>query len=105
MHNISCEIVNALITIDSLKKRKQSDPKCLIQNASLVAFCLYLFQKEKIHRRQVYPNLPLKMDLKSYCIFAFHHVFNSNRYHPENPAQKIILSLDYLLYRAEWINL
>lgn len=88
MHNTSCEIVDALITIDLLEKLKQSDPKCTIQNASLVTICLYFFQMGKVHRQQVYPNLPFKMDLKSNSTFTFHHIFNSNRFHPENPAQK-----------------
>lgn len=97
--------MDALIIIDLLEKLKQSGHKCLIQDASLVTFCLYLFQMAKAHRQQGNPNLPFKMDLKSNCTFTFHLIFNSNRFHPENPAQKIILSLGYLLYRAEWINL
>lgn len=97
--------MDALITIDLLEKLKQNDPKCFIQPVSLVTFCLYLFQKGEVHEQQVYPNLPFKMDLKSNCTFTFHHIFNSNRFHPENLAQKIILSFSYLLDRAEWINL
>lgn len=42
-------IVDALITIELLEKWKQSGHRYLIQNASLVTCCSYLFQRGKAH--------------------------------------------------------
>lgn len=67
-----CVIVDALITIGLLEEWKQSCHRCLIQNASLVTCCSYLFQREKAHRQQPYPNLHFKINLKNNRAFHFH---------------------------------
>lgn len=99
-----CVTVDVLITIDLLEKWKQSGHRCLIQNVSLVT-CCSLFQREKAHRQQVYPNLHFKINLKNNCTFHFHPIFNSNRFCAGNPTQTIILLSGYLPDRAECINL